>query len=178
MESTFPPYWMIFGFRVPLLLHRAVCLTVLSHKSENNLLTLLTWAWHVLPYGVPCMEQAAEPAEEQNKEDFCLGILTFSVFHSWVELLLYFPKNWMGDFPGGPEVRLPMQGSLVRSLVREDPTCHRATKTLQLLNLCSRAQEPQLLSPSTLEPMLHNKRSHSNEKRAHCNETAAPTHCN
>ena len=84
----------------------------------------------------------------------------------------------MGDFPGGPEVRLPMQGSLVRSLVREDPTCHRATKTLQLLNLCSRAQEPQLLSPSTLEPMLHNKRSHSNEKQAHCNETAAPTHCN
>ena len=128
MESTFLPYWMTFGFRVSLLLHRAVCLTVLSHKSENNLLTLLTWAWHALPYGVPCMEQARQPTEKQKKEDFYLGILTFSVFYSWVELLFYFPKNWMGDFPGGPEVCLTKQGSPVWSLVWEDPICHRAMK--------------------------------------------------
>ena len=46
-------------------------------------------------------------------------------------------------------IRLPMQGTRVRSLVREDPTCCRATKPVhpQLLSLCSRAREPQLLSP-------------------------------
>ena len=45
-------------------------------------------------------------------------------------------------------IRLPMQGTRVRSLVREDPTYHRATKPVpQLLSLRSRAREPQLLSP-------------------------------
>ena len=35
-----------------------------------------------------------------------------------------------GDFPGGAVVknRLPMQGTWVRALVREDPICHGATK--------------------------------------------------
>ena len=28
-------------------------------------------------------------------------------------------------------IRLPMQGTQVRALVREDPTCHRATKPLR-----------------------------------------------
>ena len=149
MESTFLPYWMTFGFRVSLLLHRAVCLTVLSHKLENNLLTLLTWAWHALPYGVPCMEQARQPTEKQKKEDFYLGILTFSVFYSWVELLFYFPKNWMGDFPGGPEVCLPKQGSPVWSLVWEDPICHRVTKPMH-----------QSYWASSLEPMNCNYWTH------------------
>ena len=42
-----------------------------------------------------------------------------------------------------------MQGIRVRGLVLEDPTCHGATNPVrpQLLNLCSRAREPQLLSP-------------------------------
>ena len=55
----------------------------------------------------------------------------------------------------------------------------------QLLSLRSRAGEPQLLSPRAtttearepqilkpvhLEPVLRNKRSHCNEKPAHCNE--------
>ena len=40
-----------------------------------------------------------------------------------------------------------MQGTRVRALVREDPTCCGATKP-QLLSLLSRAREPQLLSPS------------------------------
>ena len=42
--------------------------------------------------------------------------------------------------------------------------------TSQLLILCSRAREPQLLKPSCLEPVLCNKRSHDNEKPAHHNE--------
>ena len=47
----------------------------------------------------------------------------------------------------------------------------------QLLSLCSRAREPQLLSPHAttteaahLEPMLRDKRSHCNEKPAHRNK--------
>ena len=44
---------------------------------------------------------------------------------------------------------LPVQATRVRSLVREDPTCCGATEphAPQLLNLRSRAHEPQLLSP-------------------------------
>ena len=40
----------------------------------------------------------------------------------------------------------------------------------QLLSLCSRAREPQLLKPARLEPVLHNKRSHRNEKPVHRNK--------
>ena len=32
------------------------------------------------------------------------------------------------------------------------------------------ARAPQLLKPMHPEPMLHNKRSHHNEKLVHCNE--------
>ena len=48
---------------------------------------------------------------------------------------------WLSD----KEFCLTMQEThvQVRSLIWEDPTCHRATKTMpQLLSLCSRAQEP------------------------------------
>ena len=42
----------------------------------------------------------------------------------------------------------------------------------QLLSLRSRAHEPQpqILKPACLEPVLHNKRSHCNEKPAHSNK--------
>ena len=50
--------------------------------------------------------------------------------------------QWLG-------VRLPMQGTRVRALVREDPTCCGSNWAHgpQLLSLRSRAREPQLLSP-------------------------------
>ena len=76
-------------------------------------------------------------------------------------------------------IHLLMQGTQVRSLVWEDPTCRGATKPSvpQLLSLCSRACEPQLLSPraATTEARAPrarapSKRSHRNEKPAHCNE--------
>ena len=61
---------------------------------------------------------------------------------------------------------LPMQETRVRALVREDPTCRRATKPVQHNYwVCV----PQLLKPVHLEPMLRNKRSHSN-KPSHRNE--------
>ena len=72
-----------------------------------------------------------------------------------------------------------MQGTRVQALVREDPTCCGATKPVRH-NYWACAVEPashnywahmpQLLKPVCLEPMLHNKRSHRNEKAMHCNE--------
>ena len=47
----------------------------------------------------------------------------------------------------------------------------------QLLSLCSRAWEPQLLSPSALKPVLCNKKSHHNRKSSH-SKRVAPAHCN
>ena len=76
-------------------------------------------------------------------------------------------------------IRLPMQGTRVRALVREDPTCCRATKPVQhnywacTLEPASHnywACVPQLLKPQLLEPMLCNKSSHCNENPVHCNE--------
>ena len=76
-------------------------------------------------------------------------------------------------------ILLPMQGTWVRSLVQEDPTCCRATKPMHhnysscalepaSHNYC--AHEPQLLKPTHIEPMLRSKRSHRNEKPMHHNE--------
>ena len=58
----------------------------------------------------------------------------------------------------------------------------------QLLSLCSRAHEPQLLSlhattteapvPQLLKPVLCNKRSHRSEKPSHRNEELAPARRN
>ena len=79
----------------------------------------------------------------------------------------------------GLRIRLPVQGTQVRSLVREDPTCRGATKLLRH-NYWACALEPvshnywahmlQLLKPTRLEPVLCSKRSHRNKKPAHCNE--------
>ena len=66
------------------------------------------------------------------------------------------------------KIHLPIQGTRVQALVREDPTCRRATKPVHhnywacALELTSHnywAHVPQLLKPMHQEPMLHNKRS-------------------
>ena len=76
-------------------------------------------------------------------------------------------------------IRLPMQGARVRALVREDPTCCTATKsvchnywacTLEPVSHNYWGCVPQLLKPAHLEPMLCNKRSHRNKKPTHRNE--------
>ena len=76
-------------------------------------------------------------------------------------------------------IRLPMQGTRVRALVREDPTCRGATKPMRhnywacALEPASHnywAYAPQLLKLAHLEPVLCNKRSHCNEKLAHRNK--------
>ena len=76
-------------------------------------------------------------------------------------------------------IRLPMQGTWVRALVREEPPCRRATKpvchnywacALEPTSHNCWAHAPQLLKPKHLEPMLHNKRSHRSEKPVHHRE--------
>ena len=76
-------------------------------------------------------------------------------------------------------IRLPMQGTRVRALVGEDPTCHGATKpvhhnywacALEPVSHNYWARVPQLLKATRLEPMLRSKRSHCIEKPAHCNK--------
>ena len=62
-----------------------------------------------------------------------------------------------------------MQGTRVRALVREDPTCHGATKPRgpQLLSLHSRARKPQLLS-------LRATTTEAREPRAHALQQEKP----
>ena len=62
---------------------------------------------------------------------------------------------------------LPVQGTQVQSLVREDPTCCGATKPVRHNYWACMLQ---LLRPACLDPMLHNKRSHCNEKPVHRNQ--------
>ena len=71
-----------------------------------------------------------------------------------------------------------MQETWVRALVQEDPTRRSATKpvshnywacALEPRSQSYQARVPQLLKPAHLEPVLHNKRSHRNEKPARCN---------
>ena len=64
-------------------------------------------------------------------------------------------------------IHLPMQGTWVQSLAQEDPTCRGATKPVR--HNCW-AHVLQLLKPVSLEPVLHNKRSHHNEKPVHHKE--------
>ena len=69
-----------------------------------------------------------------------------------------------------------MQGTRVRALVREDPTCRGATKPVHhnYWARAARARAPQPLKPVHLEPVLHNKRSHCNEKHARHKEEQPP----
>ena len=76
-------------------------------------------------------------------------------------------------------IRPPRQGTRVRALVQEDPTCRGATKpechnywacALEPTSHNYWAHAPQLLKPARLEPVLRNKRGHRNEKPAHRNK--------
>ena len=64
-----------------------------------------------------------------------------------------------GDFPGGPVVKnpLPIQGTWVWSLVQEDSTYHRASKSMHR-------------TYGALEPMPCKKRSYHNERPMNSNE--------
>ena len=61
-------------------------------------------------------------------------------------------------------IRLPMQGTWVQALVRESPTCHRATKPCGLATKLN--HEPQLPSPcaTTTEAQAPRARALQQEK--------------
>ena len=108
----------------------------------------------------------------------------FSLFTSFQQLnlnIIIFLNGNFGAFLMAQRlrIRLPMQGTWVRALVREDPTCCGATKpvrhnywacSLEPTSHNYWAHVPQLLKPVCLEPVLHNKRSHCNEKPMRPNE--------
>ena len=102
-------------------------------------------------------------------------LLICQLHHTWRIKQPTFYNTFIGTSLVAQWLRigLPMQGTWVRPLVREDPTCHGATKPVRhnywacALEPASHnywAHEPQLLSPRAttteptgLEPMLCNK---------------------
>ena len=81
------------------------------------------------------------------------------------------------------QVRLPMQGTRVRALVREDPTCRGAAEpvrhgywacTLKPVSHNYWAHVLQLLKPAHLEPVLCSGRGHCSKKPAHQKEEWSP----
>ena len=109
------------------------------------------------------------PPDERLSFFHCMVLTPFKKFNwPWTSLV----AQWLS-------ICLPMQGTRVWALVREDPTCRGATKPmchnywdcdLEPASHNYWAHVPQLLKPTRLEPMLHNKRSHLNEKPAHRNK--------
>ena len=72
-----------------------------------------------------------------------------------------------------------MKETQFQSLIREDATYLGAAKPVrapQLLNVCSRAREPELRKPQSLEPELRSERSRRKEKPTQHNCEGAPAH--
>ena len=79
-----------------------------------------------------------------------------------------------GGFPSGTVVKNPPanagdMGSSPGQGRSHMPWSNKACVP-QLLNLRSKAREPQLLKPARLEPVVCNKRRHHNEKPVHRNK--------
>ena len=137
---------------------------------ENLMPDDLRWSWGGARAGEQLQIQIIISREvwlhrDHNKSIACRLI---SKPYQWTSLV----AQWL-------RIHLPTQGTPVQSLVREDPTGHGATKPMRH-NYWACALEPthhnywahvpQLLKPVRLEPVLHNKRSHHNEKPAHGNK--------
>ena len=83
-------------------------------------------------------------------------------------------NSLVGGFPGGAVVKNRPANAGDKGSIPGPGRSHMLWSKLasapQLLSLHSRAREPQLLSPHALGPVLHNKRSHRNEKPVHRNK--------
>ena len=90
-----------------------------------------------------------------------------NIFTHWLNLIMQLKCLGTSLVVQWLRIHLPMQGTWVWSVVREDPTCRGATKPVSHKYW---AHALQLLKPTCLEPVLYNKRSHRNEKPAHHNE--------
>lgn len=87
----------------------------------------------------------------------------FNVINLWIPELQHLRKHH--DFPGGTmEKSASLQGTQFQYMVQEGSTCCRATIAQLLEPSSPKVLMPQLLKTMCLEPVLHNKRSHHNEK--------------
>ena len=86
---------------------------------------------------------------------FCINRKADSKIHVGASLVV----QWL-------RIHLPMQGTRVRALVREDPTCRGATKPHAplLLSLHFRSREPQLLSPRATTTEARTPRAHATQQ--------------
>ena len=154
--------------RGPVCANTTLKLLELSGRSQRHSIFLLIvqmtpWKVRALNLMVLNMERF------YNKRNFT-SLQRNLAFSS--QTFLLFIKDW--NIPKGTSlvaqwlrIRLPIPGTRVRALVWEDPTCRRATKPVHHNYW---AHVLQLLKPAHLEPVLCNKRSHRNEKPAHCNK--------
>ena len=130
--------------------------------------------WHLFSWVMCAMCLARKAAHLGRPSQFRtqgqLSILTSTGVSSLYRASLV--AQWL-------RICLPMQGTWVWALFREDPTCRGATKpvchnywacTLEPASHNYWTYTPQLLKPARLEPVLRNKRSHHNEKPVHHNK--------
>ena len=97
-------------------------------------------------------------------------LFIFNLIELWLKIMSCMTPILWNSYRASPVVqwlgvRLPVQGTRVRSLVQEDPTCHGATKfvchncwacALEPVSHNYWARMPQLLRPARLEPVLRN----------------------
>ena len=102
----------------------------------------------------------------------------FFNIHKSTNVIHHINKLKNKDFPGGTVVKNPPANAGDMGSISSSGRSHmpRSNKphVPQLLSLRSRARMPQLLKPEHLEPALHNKRSHCNEKPTHSNGEQPP----
>ena len=115
------------------------------------------WSFHHLPLFLPHL---------------CLLLLSWAFSSSpsgFARVPIFKFHSW--DFPGGAVVRNPSANAGDTGLIpgpgRSNMPRSNWARAPQLQSLRSRAHVPQLLKPACLEPVLHNKRSHRNEKPTH-----------
>ena len=77
----------------------------------------------------------------------------------------------------GIRILLPMQETQLRSLIQEDAACCGATKPV-CPNFCALWQGDTMTGTSTLDPVLHGKRSHCNEKPMNHSQRVVSAHQN
>ena len=76
-----------------------------------------------------------------------------------ISIYIYKKKSWASLVAQWLGIRLPMQGTRVRALVREDPTCCGVARPVS-----------HITEPARLEPVLRNKRGRDSERPAYRDE--------
>ena len=131
----------------------------LSHWTTREVAKLVASEW-VISYPSP-WSQETRPVGTQRLSWY------YELHNCQQGKICALESTGIKHFPQWIRIQLPMQGTRVWSLIREDPTCFRATKSVHHHYW---ACVPQLLKPMHLEPMPHNKRSHHSEKPEHYNK--------